>query len=131
MFKTFEAGLTADTPCPLSLTPWENLPTQRTAALCPKYQMLRLNLTAALIFGRSRGLLLNVDHDNSGLLPRLHISESLDNFFQGITAIKYAPEPAFCHQVCEVPDEPRRVVGVWDTHAAASRNTEPHTQKDI
>jgi len=83
------------------------------------------------MFCRRRALLLNVDHDDSSLLPRLHKSECLDYVFQGISAIKNTPEPSFCHQVCEVPDEPRRVLWVWDTHAAASRNPEPHTQKDI
>ncbi len=48
----------------------------------------------ALMFGRCRALLLNVDHDDSSLLPRLHIPQCLDDVFQGITAIKDAPEPA-------------------------------------
>jgi len=50
-------------------------------------------------------ILLNVDHDDSSLLTRLHISKCLDDFFQEITAIKDAPEPAFCHQVCEAGEE--------------------------
>ena len=73
----------------------------------------------------------DVHRDDACLLPPFDVAERFRDFVKGIPPIENAPEPALRHQLGELANSARRILGKRNADAAASGRSVKHPQQDV